>query len=102
VIYKRSLVKKPAAKTLVALKALAEPRRLEILSLLKAGPRSVGEIANEVDVSQQAVSQHLAVLEDAGLVHTRRQGRYKFHHLDTAPLLRIAERWRPKHQGREQ
>ncbi|MGY1741725.1 MULTISPECIES: ArsR/SmtB family transcription factor [unclassified Blastococcus] len=43
--------------------------------------------------SRQAVSQHLAVLEQAGLVHTRRQGRYKFHHLDTGPLRAIVERW---------
>ena len=43
--------------------------------------------------SRQAISQHLAVLEEAGLVHTRRQGRYKFHHIDTGPLRSIAERW---------
>jgi DNA-binding transcriptional ArsR family regulator len=43
--------------------------------------------------SRQAISQHLTVLEEAGLVHTRRQGRYKFHHLDTSPLRSIAERW---------
>ncbi|RBY97435.1 transcriptional regulator [Blastococcus sp. TF02-8] len=43
--------------------------------------------------SRQAISQHLAVLEQAGLVHTRRQGRYKFHHLDTGPLRAIVERW---------
>ncbi len=43
--------------------------------------------------SRQAISQHLAVLEQAGLVHTRRQGRYKFHHIDTSPLRAIVERW---------
>ena len=43
--------------------------------------------------SRQAISQHLAVLEDAGLVTTRREGRYKFHHLDLAPLGEIADRW---------
>jgi DNA-binding transcriptional ArsR family regulator len=43
--------------------------------------------------SRQAISQHLAVLEEAGLVHTRRQGRYKLHHLDTGPLRSIVERW---------
>ena len=43
--------------------------------------------------SRQAISQHLAALEQAGLVHTRRQGRYKFHHLDTSPLRAIVERW---------
>ncbi len=43
--------------------------------------------------SRQAISQHLAVLEQAGLVRTRRQGRYKFHHVDTGPLRSIVERW---------
>ncbi|MDP3891717.1 helix-turn-helix transcriptional regulator [Nocardioides sp.] len=43
--------------------------------------------------SRQAISQHLAVLEQAGLVHTRRQGRYKLHHLDTSPLRSIVDRW---------
>jgi DNA-binding transcriptional ArsR family regulator len=43
--------------------------------------------------SRQAISQHLAVLEEAGLVHTRRQGRYKFHHIDTSPLRSLVERW---------
>jgi DNA-binding transcriptional ArsR family regulator len=74
VIYKSSLVKKSRAQAALALKALGEPRRLEILELLRKGPRSVGEIADQVDVSQQAVSQHLAVLDRAGLVEARREG----------------------------
>jgi DNA-binding transcriptional ArsR family regulator len=49
--------------------------------------------------SRQAISQHLEVLESAGLVKTRRQGRYKFHHLDTRPLETILERW-PPNRGR--
>jgi DNA-binding transcriptional ArsR family regulator len=56
------------------MKALGEPRRIEILELLKEGPRAVGEIAAAVDVSQQAVSQHLAVLDRAGLVEARKEG----------------------------
>jgi DNA-binding transcriptional ArsR family regulator len=44
--------------------------------------------------SRQAVSQHLDVLEEAGLVRTRREGRYKFHDLDTSPLRTITDRWR--------
>ena len=43
--------------------------------------------------TRQAVSQHLAVLEEAGLVHVRREGRYKFHDLDTRPLREIPQRW---------
>jgi DNA-binding transcriptional ArsR family regulator len=74
VLYKSSLVNKSRAQAALALKALGEPRRLEILELLRKGPRSVGEIADQVDVSQQAVSQHLAVLDRAGLVEARREG----------------------------
>jgi DNA-binding transcriptional ArsR family regulator len=44
-------------------------------------------------LSRQAVSQHLDVLESAGLVSSRREGRYKFHDLDPTPLRAIAERW---------
>jgi DNA-binding transcriptional ArsR family regulator len=43
--------------------------------------------------TRQAVSQHLDVLEQAGLVHSERRGRYKLHHLDTAPLREIQRRW---------
>jgi DNA-binding transcriptional ArsR family regulator len=48
---------------------------------------------HELGLSRQAVSQHLQVLEEAGLVSCRREGRYKFHYLDTAPLHDIARRW---------
>ncbi len=57
-----------------ALRALAEPRRQEILRLVRVTPRSVGEIAERVDITQQAVSQHLQVLKDAGLVAVRQDG----------------------------
>ena len=43
--------------------------------------------------SRQAVSQHVDVLERAGLVRRRREGRYTFHHVDTSPLRSIADRW---------
>jgi DNA-binding transcriptional ArsR family regulator len=56
------------------LKALAEPRRQQILRLVRVTPRSVGEIAEQVDITQQAVSQHLRVLKDAGLVAVRQDG----------------------------
>ncbi len=46
-------------------------------------------------MSRQAISQHLDVLEAAGLVRTHRDGRYKFHHIDTRPLREITERWGP-------
>jgi DNA-binding transcriptional ArsR family regulator len=43
--------------------------------------------------TRQAISQHLDVLESAGLVSTRREGRYKFHFIDTGPLKQIVDRW---------
>lgn len=46
--------------------------------------------------SRQAISQHLDLLEEAGLLTTRRKGRYKFHHVDTTPLQVIARRWPTK------
>jgi DNA-binding transcriptional ArsR family regulator len=50
-------------------------------------------VKHEVTSSRQAISQHLDVLVDAGLVRTRREGRYKFHRLDRRPLERLADRW---------
>ena len=46
-----------------------------------------------IDSTRQAISQHLEVLEAAGLVRIKREGRYKFHYLDSAPLKQITERW---------
>jgi DNA-binding transcriptional ArsR family regulator len=66
---------KRALQTEAALKAIAEPRRRELLTLLRdEGALSVGELADQVAVSQQAVSLHLKVLEEAGLVEARREG----------------------------
>jgi DNA-binding transcriptional ArsR family regulator len=50
-------------------------------------------VKHGLGLSRQAVSQHLDVLETAGLVRTRREGRYQFHELDTGPLPAIVERW---------
>jgi DNA-binding transcriptional ArsR family regulator len=49
---------------------------------------------HRVASSRQAISHHLGVLEQAGLITSRRDGRCKLHYLDTAPIERIAERWR--------
>jgi DNA-binding transcriptional ArsR family regulator len=57
-----------------ALKALAEPNRRAILRLVSGNPRSVGEIAGHLDITAQAVSRHLKVLREAGLVDERREG----------------------------
>lgn len=52
-----------------------------------------------LDLTRQAVSQHLDVLESAGLVVAQREGRYKFHYLDTTPLEAIRERWPIRRTG---
>jgi DNA-binding transcriptional ArsR family regulator len=57
-----------------AFKAISEPRRREILRLLGAGELSAGEIASRFDVTQPAISQHLSVLAQAGLVVARKDG----------------------------
>ena len=57
-----------------ALKALAEPHRRAILQLVSHDARSVGDIASHLDITPQAVSQHLKVLHEAGLVDQRREG----------------------------
>jgi len=57
-----------------ALKALAEPHRRAILTLVARDPRPVGDIASHLDITPQAVSRHLKVLHQAGLVDERREG----------------------------
>lgn len=52
-----------------------------------------------LNISRQAVSQHLEVLESAGLVTSEREGRCKFHYIDTAPLREILERWGCRNRG---
>lgn len=81
-------------------KALADATRRTILDeLAEQSGQTLFEICSrlsmkhQLGISRQAVSQHLVVLEAAGLVESRREGRYKFHDLNTAPLERIAQRW---------
>ena len=83
-------------------KALADETRRAILDeLTDRDEQTLFEICSRLLMkhglgsSRQAVSQHLEVLEAAGLVHSERRGRYKFHTLDTTPLAQIAERWPP-------
>jgi DNA-binding transcriptional ArsR family regulator len=81
-------------------KALADPSRRRILDeLTERNGQTLFEICSrlatkhQLGSSRQAISQHLDVLEAAGLVETKREGRYKFHYLNTKPLERIADRW---------
>ena len=81
-------------------KALADPTRRRILDeLTERNGQTLFEICSRLATkhhlgsSRQAISQHLEVLEAAGLVQVRREGRLKFHYLNTQPLEHIADRW---------
>lgn len=81
-------------------KALADPTRRALLDALsERDGQTLFELcarmatAHGLTSSRQAISQHLDVLETAGLVTRRREGRYTFHDLDTAPLAPLRERW---------
>jgi DNA-binding transcriptional ArsR family regulator len=81
-------------------KALADPTRRKILDeLTERNGQTLFEICSRLAMkhqlgsSRQAISQHLDVLQDAGLITSRKEGRYKFHDLHTGPLERIADRW---------
>jgi DNA-binding transcriptional ArsR family regulator len=73
------------------LAALSDPTRRAILARLKAGPASVTELSEPFGVSQQAISKHLAYLERAKLVRTRREGRQQIRELNPAPIREVAE-----------
>jgi len=66
--------------------ALGDPTRQAILDRLSDGPRAVGELAGELPISRPAVSQHLKVLKDVGLVNDRREGTRRLYHVDPAGL----------------
>lgn len=68
---------------------LAEPVRRDILDLLRAGERPVGDLVAELDMSQPAVSKHLRVLRDAGLVEVRPDAQRRLYRLNPAPLAEI-------------
>jgi DNA-binding transcriptional ArsR family regulator len=74
-----------------ALSALAEPRRRAILMLVRDEPRSVNDIAAHFDITQQAVSQHLQVLKDAGLVAVRPQGQRRLYAVRAEGLESVRE-----------
>jgi DNA-binding transcriptional ArsR family regulator len=81
-------------------KALADPTRRKILDeLAEREGQTLFELCSrlatrhQLALTRQAISQHLDVLEAAGLVRSRREGRYKFHDLDPAPLAALTDRW---------
>lgn len=74
-----------------ALKAIAEPRRRQILTLVRDGELSAGEIASHFDVTRPAISQHLTVLKEAGLVSERRNGTRRLYQARPQGLQELRE-----------
>src|SRR6476659_5795248 len=75
-------------------KALADASRRELLDRLRAeNGQTLGELCRRLDMTRQAVSKHLAILEEANLVATVKRGREKLHYLNPVPIHEIGERW---------
>lgn len=72
-----------------ALSAAAEPTRRRLLQLLATGPRTVSELAEHFTVTRPAISQHLGVLADAGLVSARKHGRQRFYSVVPAGITQL-------------
>jgi len=75
-------------------RALADESRRSLLDTLReAGGQTLNELCVGLAMSRQAVSKHLAILEDANLVATVKRGREKLHYLNPVPIAEIADRW---------
>lgn len=72
-------------------KAIADPKRLLIIEALRRGPRTVGELSTDLDLSQSNVSQHLAILRQRGVVRARRLGNNVFYSLPNKKVLRAVD-----------
>ncbi len=81
-------------------KALADASRRELLDRLRAdNGQTLGQLCERLDMTRQAVSKHLAILEEANLVATVKRGREKLHYLNPVLIHEIAERWIGKFEG---
>lgn len=80
-------------------KALANSTRRQLLDSLRArNGQTLSELCEHPDMTRQAVTKHLAVLETANLVVVRKHGRQKLHYLNPVPINEIAERWIGKYE----
>jgi len=80
-------------------KALADPSRRRLLDWLHArNGQTLGELCEDLDMTRQAVTKHLALLEAANLVATVWRGREKLHYLNPVPIHEISERWIGKYE----
>lgn len=80
-------------------KALADPNRRCLLDLLHANNgQTLSELCEHLDITRQAVTQHLTILEEANLIATIWRGREKLHYLNPVPINEIYERWIGKYE----
>jgi len=80
-------------------KALGDPSRRRLLDRLHArNGQTLSELCGEMGMTRQAVTKHLALLEEANLVVTQWRGREKFHYLNPVPIHEIADRWIGKYE----
>ena len=80
-------------------RALADPVRRQLLDNLHArNGQTLSELCEGHDMSRQAITKHLAILEEANLVVTEKRGREKLHYLNPVPIHEIAERWIGKYE----
>jgi len=83
-------------------RALANPTRRRLLDSLRArNGETLGALCVDLDMTRQAVTQHLRCLEDANLVATIRRGREKLHYLNPVPLHEIYDRWIEKYERQQ-
>ncbi len=82
-------------------RALADGSRRQLLDRLhRKNGQALGELCEGLDMTRQAVAKHLAILEQANLVSSKRQGREKLHFINPVPINQIAERWIRKFERR--
>jgi DNA-binding transcriptional ArsR family regulator len=82
-------------------RALADASRRQMLDRLhRKNGQTLADLCNGLDMTRQAVAKHLAILEEANLISSRRQGREKLHFLNPVPINAIAERWIRKFERR--
>jgi len=80
-------------------RALADPsRRLLLDRLFIKNGQTLSDLCNGIEMTRQAVSKHLRILEEANLIATRRRGRDKLHFLNPVPIHQIADRWINKYE----
>jgi len=78
-------------KVQTVFRALADPTRREIISMLAAGPRPIAEIAAEFDMTRPAVAKHLAILKEGGVIAVQQQGRERINRLNPDALKSAAD-----------